>query len=77
MFGCRDATLLMTDEREGSLSGWARAKYLFHLTICVYCRRYRSQLDEVVKLSKDVPAAEVPDEVEARALAAFRARSKG
>jgi hypothetical protein len=75
MFGCRDATSLMTDEREGALSGWVRAKYRAHLLICVYCRRCRCQLDRTVSLSKDVPPAEVPRELEEVALDAFRARS--
>jgi len=74
MFGCRDATLLLTEEREGALSGWVRTKYRAHLTICVYCRRYRRQFDEALALAKEVPAPEVPPRVEETAVAAFRAR---
>jgi hypothetical protein len=75
MFGCRDATLLMTDEREGALSGWVRAKYRAHVFVCVYCRRYRRQLEQTLALSKEVPPDEVPARVEESAVAAFRSRS--
>jgi hypothetical protein len=74
MFGCKDATLLMTDEREGALVGWTRTKYRAHLFVCVFCRRYRRQLDATVSLSKEVPPEEVPTHVEKTALEAFRAR---
>jgi hypothetical protein len=52
------------------------ASYRFHLGICAYCRRYRRQLDATVALSKGVPAAEVPVEVEEAAIEAFRERTK-
>jgi hypothetical protein len=76
MFGCRDATLLLTEEREGALAGWVRTKYRFHLTICVHCRRYRRQFDQALALSREAPAAEVPAELEEAAVEAFRSRKK-
>jgi hypothetical protein len=74
MFACRDAVHLMTDEREGALSGWERIKYRAHMTVCVYCKRYRRQLEEAMDLTKDIPPEEVSTGVEESAMAAFRAR---
>jgi hypothetical protein len=74
MFVCRDAVHRMTEEREGSLSGWDRVFYRAHMTVCVYCRRYRRQLEEAVDLTREIPAEEVSYGVGENALAAFRAR---
>ncbi len=77
MFTCRDAAQLMTEEKEGTLHGWTRAKYELHMTVCVWCRRCRRQLDEAIDLSRDIAPAAVPPTVEESALAAFRGRRKG
>ena len=67
----------MTEEREGALRGWPRAQYLLHMTICVYCRRCRKQLEDAIQLSREVPPGEVPSSVEDPAVAAYRGRSRG
>jgi hypothetical protein len=76
MFACKDATEHMTDEREGALSGWLRARYRLHLTLCPYCRAFRRQLDTTVALARTIPRDEVPENVMNAALAAFRAPPK-
>jgi len=76
MFTCRDATDLMTDEREGALSGGLGFWYRVHMTICPYCRACRRQLDQAVSLSKEIPPEVVSDKVMDAALAAFRERPK-
>ena len=73
MFTCRDATEHMTDEREGALSGWVRAWYRLHMTMCPYCRACRRQLDEAVVLAREIPPGEAPEKVVDAAVAAFRA----
>jgi hypothetical protein len=77
MFACRDAVHLMTEEREGALTGWERVKYRAHMGICVYCKRYRRQLDETLARTKEIPPEEVSAGVEEAAVAAFRARAGG
>jgi hypothetical protein len=76
MFSCRDATELMTEEHEGALSGWVRARYRFHVTICPHCRACRRQMDQALSIAKEIPAEPVPETVEERAVAAFRAARK-
>jgi uncharacterized Fe-S center protein len=76
MFSCRDATQMITDEREGALVGWRGVRYRIHMTICVHCRRCKRQLEEAVHLSTDIAAEEVSKEIEEKALAAFRSRGK-
>jgi anti-sigma factor RsiW len=77
MFACRDAHELMTEEQEGALSGWVRARYRFHVAICPHCKAYRRQMDATIDLAKEIPAEPVPETTEERALAAFRARGTG
>jgi len=73
MFSCRQATQLMTEAREGALTGTRRARFATHLVICKGCRAYRRQLDLAVAVTKEVPRDVVPAEVEDRLVAAFRA----
>jgi hypothetical protein len=72
MFGCRDATGLLTEEREGTLRGWLRAKFRFHMTVCTHCRAYRRQMEEAIALAKETRNPGVPPSVEEAAVAAFR-----
>jgi hypothetical protein len=74
MFACRDATDLMTDEREGALRGKERWLYGLHVLICPYCRTCRRQLDEVVALAKETRAASDTTDVEASVVDALRGR---
>ena len=73
MFSCRQATQLMTEAREGALTGTRRARFATHLVICKGCRAYRRQLDLTVAVTKEVPRDAVPAEVEDRLVAACRA----
>jgi hypothetical protein len=74
MFACRDATQRMTDDREGKLEGTEKAKFRFHMFLCARCRAFRRQLDETVALVKEIPAGEVPQELEDELANAFRSR---
>jgi len=67
---------LMTDEKEGALSGWLGLKYRLHTSICYACRRCRRQYEESVKLAREIPREEVSSSVEEGALSAFRARGR-
>ena len=76
MFSCRDATNLMSDEREGRLAGGTRFKYACHMIICGHCRAFRRQLVETIAIVKEIPREEIPTKTEDEILAAFRARTK-
>jgi hypothetical protein len=78
MFSCRDATDLMTEETEGTLSGGGRFKYRVHMTICPHCKAFRRQLREAVEVAKEIPREHdaPPTEVEERLAEAFRARRR-
>jgi hypothetical protein len=79
MLTCRDATNLMTEEGEGTLSRGGRFLYGVHMTICAHCRAFRRQLRETIALAKSIPREhDAPAmEMEERVAAAFRARAKG
>jgi predicted anti-sigma-YlaC factor YlaD len=76
MFTCRDANELITEDREGALSGWVRVRHRFHMTICPHCRAYGHQMNQVLTVAKEIPAPPVPETTEERALAAFREARK-
>lgn len=76
MFACRDVHALMTEEQEGALSGWVRARYRFHLAICPHCKVYKRQMDATIVLAQGIAAEPVPETTEESALAAFRARGE-
>jgi hypothetical protein len=75
MFSCRNATSLMTDEREGRLSGGVRLKYRLHMLVCGHCKTFRRQLDRTIAIVKGLPRTEIPRETEDDLVAAFRARA--
>jgi len=74
MVTCRQATELMTDEREGKLEGARARGYRIHMFICGHCRAYRRQLGVTIDASRGVPREEVPPAALDELVAAFRAR---
>jgi len=77
MLSCREATELMTDDREGKLAESCRVSFRFHMFLCVHCRRYRRQLEMAIAAAKQTEREEVPPAVEEKLVAAFRARRGG
>lgn len=43
-FGCKDATLLMTKKQFSRLTFSEKILVAFHLLICKYCRRFKTQV---------------------------------
>lgn len=63
---CRDATALLTEGSEDALRGAEAATFAFHLTICLRCKRYRSQLETTVGVLRSMPREEpAPADVDA------------
>jgi hypothetical protein len=79
MFSCRDTTSLMTDERDGALSGRDRFWYRTHMVICGHCRAFRRQLHDAIELAGEIPREKdaPPPELEERLVQAFRGRKNG
>jgi hypothetical protein len=81
MFLCKDATLRMTDARDGALHGLAALRYRAHLLLCAHCRACRRQLDDTIALAAETrqdaaPPTPATQAVEASVLAALRARAR-
>lgn len=75
MITCRQATDLLTEEREGTLPGGStRAWFWCHMIICKHCRTYKRQLGVVIDAAKEAPREAVPAEIEDALVAAFRAK---
>jgi hypothetical protein len=52
MLNCCEATRLMSEARERSLSLREKMALRFHTMICAACRRFNRQLDFLRKVSK-------------------------
>jgi predicted anti-sigma-YlaC factor YlaD len=67
---CRQATCLLTDVREGKLSGWTRLRYRLHLTMCPACRAYVRGFDQMLvalsALPREAPPAALCDTLRGR-----------
>ena len=59
MMTCREATCVLTEQREGTLSGWTRFRYRVHLGMCSSCRAYVRGFDQLLQALSAIPA-EVP-----------------
>ena len=60
MMTCREATCLLTEEREGQLSAWTRLRYRMHLGICPRCRAYARGYDQVLEALASLPREPPP-----------------
>jgi hypothetical protein len=58
MFLCKDATLRMTDARDGALRGLTALRYRAHLLMCAHCRACRRQLDDTIALAAETRGAQ-------------------
>jgi hypothetical protein len=84
MFLCKDATLRMTDARDGALRGLAALRYRAHLLLCAHCGACRRQLDDTIALAAETRAAQSAGKgddptaraVEASVVAALRAKAR-
>lgn len=50
---CHDMTRLISEERDRPLPLGTRARMWMHYRICVWCERYRDQLDLLGKASRE------------------------
>jgi anti-sigma factor RsiW len=71
MLVCRDVTALVTDFVEGRLTRWDRVRFQLHLGLCRGCRAYVRQLRLTARSLGELPAPELPADVEAELLRRF------
>lgn len=74
---CRKAVEGVTDEDEGSLSGWRSVSYRFHMAICPYCRAHRDQMRKTVETLSALPKPPPSGGALERATEAFKKSRQG
>jgi predicted anti-sigma-YlaC factor YlaD len=74
---CREATALLTDYKEGRVTGLTKAKLEFHLKICSGCTCYRQQLDATIDALGALPREAPPDELEEKLWAELKKDEPG
>ena len=75
---CAELVELVTDYLEGRLPDRERRRFDQHLTECDGCTAYVQQIRATIAVSGQVPARDLPPELEERLLDAFRGwRSPG
>jgi hypothetical protein len=57
---CRQATCLVTEEREGQLSAWKRWRYRLHMAVCGRCQAYVRGFDQVLQALASLPPEPPP-----------------
>ena len=51
---CRDITRLLSQSMDGVLPFGTRVKIRFHLLFCIYCSRYKKQLQFIRRVSRSM-----------------------
>jgi anti-sigma factor RsiW len=69
---CAEVVELVTDYLEGRLPDRERRRFDEHLTECDGCTAYVEQMRTTIAVSGSVPAPDLPAELQARLLEAFR-----
>ena len=69
---CQELAELITDYLEGSLPAVRRALFEFHIAGCRDCTLYVEQMRTTVAVTGRIGAGDIPAEVQAELLAAFR-----
>ena len=69
---CQDLVELVTDYLEGVLPADDRRRFEEHLEICEGCDAYVAQMRDTVRLTGRLTQEQVPDELRAQLLTAFR-----
>ncbi len=60
MMLCKKAMSLLTEAKEGKLTGAQKLAFDLHLTVCGPCKRCRAQLDSTVETLRNMPKEEAP-----------------
>jgi len=73
---CQEVVEVVTDYLEGRLSPAEAAVFEAHVELCDGCRWYLDQMRITIATVGRIDETEVPDEVRATVVEAFRARSR-
>ncbi|MBS2016308.1 MAG: hypothetical protein JST00_25720 [Deltaproteobacteria bacterium] len=63
MMTCREATQLHTTAAEGGLQGTTKLRYDVHMTVCPYCKCYRTQLVTTTSVLAGLPKEKPPEDL--------------
>jgi hypothetical protein len=69
---CQEIVELVTDYVEGTMSPELRASFEYHLSKCDGCTNYVEQMETTIRLAGKIEAAELPPELRARLVEAFK-----
>jgi anti-sigma factor RsiW len=69
---CREVVELITEYLEGALSQAEREAVEHHLAVCRGCQAYLEQVRHVVRLTGRLAEEEIPPEIRAELVSAFR-----
>ncbi len=56
---CEEVTRLISAGRERPLTRWEKRRLSWHYSICRWCRRYESQLDELGRSTRKLGATSI------------------
>jgi len=72
---CKEFVEMVTDDLEGSMSLWTRARFHLHLGMCLSCRIYLKQMKQTIHTLGRLPQEPVPPAVREELLRRFRTKA--
>ena len=64
MITCKEATELVTEYFEKSLSPWKRLSFKMHIAMCPNCKTHLDKMEQLIKSMGHIPDdTEVPEEM--------------
>ena len=74
---CQEIVELVTDYLEGTMDAPLRASFAAHLAGCPHCAHYLEQIEATIRIAGTIDAEDLPDELRAGLLEAFRGFHQG
>jgi len=71
-YACSEVVELASEYLEGAMTPEQRTRFELHLNLCDGCSTFLEQVRETAALASSLSVEEIPDDVRAKLLAAFR-----
>ena len=71
-YACAEVVELATDYLEGAMTAEERTRFELHLNLCDGCANFLEQVRTTAQLASTLSVEQIPGDVQAKLLAAFR-----
>lgn len=71
-YACEEIVQLASEYLEGAMTPEEMTRFELHLNLCDGCSRFLEQIRTASALAKSLPVEQIPDDMQAKLVAAFR-----